>query len=169
MFFLCCLHQSAIVMGTPTSVTLIWRCIWPREASVEVCVTIVFTTPLAATVKLANPFSTRNQPEISETPTSVFVSLLLFSSYMPPLIYANAFVNIFHLSSSVFLCAACDCDPVGSLDGGRCDSHTDIYLGMIGGQCRCKPNVQGQRCDHCKVGHYGFSQNDPLGCQRKYV
>ncbi|KAB5546301.1 hypothetical protein PHYPO_G00070480 [Pangasianodon hypophthalmus] len=64
-----------------------------------------------------------------------------------------------------YVCVRCDCDPVGSLDGGKCDSHTDIYLGMIGGQCRCKPNVQGQRCDYCKEGHYGLSQNDPLGCQ----
>lgn len=68
-------------------------------------------------------------------------------------------------SLSVFLCAGCDCDPEGSLDGGQCDSHTDMYHRMIGGQCRCKPNVQGQRCDYCKEGHYGLSQNDPLGCQ----
>lgn len=63
------------------------------------------------------------------------------------------------------VCVACDCDPVGSLEGGVCDSHTDLDMGMIAGQCRCKSNVKGTRCDDCKEGYYGLSQNDQLGCQ----
>uniref|UniRef100_A0A8C9YJP3 Laminin, beta 2-like n=1 Tax=Sander lucioperca TaxID=283035 RepID=A0A8C9YJP3_SANLU len=62
-------------------------------------------------------------------------------------------------------CVACDCDPVGSMEGGVCDSHTDLDMGMISGQCRCKANVKGTRCDDCKESYYGLSQNDPLGCQ----
>ncbi|CAN9515951.1 unnamed protein product [Ophioblennius macclurei] len=63
------------------------------------------------------------------------------------------------------VCAACDCDPVGSLEEGVCDSHTDLDIGMISGQCRCKANVKGMRCDDCKEGYYGLSHNNMLGCQ----
>ncbi|KAG5838540.1 hypothetical protein ANANG_G00224730 [Anguilla anguilla] len=62
-------------------------------------------------------------------------------------------------------CVFCDCDPVGSLERGVCDGHTDPDMGMIAGQCRCKQNVRGTRCDYCKEGFFGLSQNDPLGCQ----
>ncbi|MFH4984454.1 hypothetical protein AB6A40_011163 [Gnathostoma spinigerum] len=46
----------------------------------------------------------------------------------------------------------CDCDPTGSVSG---------ICAPKGGQCECKPNVVGRRCDQCAMGTYGFG---PLGC-----
>nr|XP_015203458.1 PREDICTED: laminin subunit beta-2 isoform X1 [Lepisosteus oculatus] len=47
----------------------------------------------------------------------------------------------------------CQCDPQGSVSS-ECDPR--------GGQCRCKPNVTGRRCDQCAPGTYGFG---PAGCK----
>ncbi|XP_009953082.1 PREDICTED: laminin subunit beta-4, partial [Leptosomus discolor] len=62
-------------------------------------------------------------------------------------------------------CLPCNCDPEGTLHNGVCDSHTDPALGMVAGQCPCKENVEGVRCDKCRVNYYGLSGSDPLGCQ----
>lgn len=48
----------------------------------------------------------------------------------------------------------CNCDATGSVSG-ICD--------VKGGQCECKPNVVGRRCDKCAVGTYGFG---PSGCSK---
>ncbi|XP_018431604.1 PREDICTED: laminin subunit beta-2 [Nanorana parkeri] len=48
---------------------------------------------------------------------------------------------------------ACKCNPQGSLSS-ECDPY--------GGQCRCKPNVIGRRCDQCAPGTHGFGTS---GCK----
>ncbi|XP_013782951.1 laminin subunit beta-1-like [Limulus polyphemus] len=47
----------------------------------------------------------------------------------------------------------CSCDQTGSLSN-MCD--------QLGGQCKCKPNVVGRRCDRCAPGTFGFG---PAGCR----
>uniref|UniRef100_A0A8C6YA41 Laminin subunit beta 4 n=1 Tax=Naja naja TaxID=35670 RepID=A0A8C6YA41_NAJNA len=63
------------------------------------------------------------------------------------------------------VCIPCDCDPEGTLQNGLCRDHSDPVLGSIAGQCRCKANVEGVRCDKCKPHYYGINGSDPLGCQ----
>uniref|UniRef100_A0A8D0V8T2 Laminin subunit beta-1 n=1 Tax=Sus scrofa TaxID=9823 RepID=A0A8D0V8T2_PIG len=48
---------------------------------------------------------------------------------------------------------ACECDPQGSLSS-VCDPN--------GGQCQCRPNVVGRKCDRCAPGTFGFG---PSGCK----
>ena len=50
----------------------------------------------------------------------------------------------------------CACDLTGSYSP-NCEP--------IGGQCECKPNVIGRRCDQCAPGSFGFGA---AGCTRMY-
>lgn len=56
----------------------------------------------------------------------------------------------------IFL-SECGCDPTGS-SSGICNN--------LGGQCICKTNVDGRRCDRCKLGFFGFG---PDGCKRNFL
>ncbi|XP_070280772.1 laminin subunit beta-4 [Myotis yumanensis] len=67
--------------------------------------------------------------------------------------------------SDPYACLPCECDPDGTISGGICESHSDPALGSVAGQCLCKENVEGAKCDQCKPNHYGLSATDPLGCQ----
>uniref|UniRef100_A0A8C1NP33 Uncharacterized protein n=1 Tax=Cyprinus carpio TaxID=7962 RepID=A0A8C1NP33_CYPCA len=55
-------------------------------------------------------------------------------------------------------CLRCLCNAAGSVNGGQCDAQT--------GECVCKANVEGERCDRCKAGHYNLNANNPLGCSK---
>ena len=47
--------------------------------------------------------------------------------------------------STKTICLACNCDQYGSLDV-QCD--------IVSGQCPCKENFMGQRCDLCEENKY---------------
>lgn len=49
----------------------------------------------------------------------------------------------------------CECDPYGSL-GPTCDQSS--------GQCECKPNVTGVKCNICELGYYNLTS---FGCKNK--
>ncbi|GCB82233.1 hypothetical protein scyTo_0021962, partial [Scyliorhinus torazame] len=51
----------------------------------------------------------------------------------------------------------CQCDPQGSISS-VCEK--------VGGQCQCKSNVIGQRCNQCAPDYYGFGPNgcSPCSC-----
>ncbi|XP_060052389.1 laminin subunit beta-4 [Erinaceus europaeus] len=67
--------------------------------------------------------------------------------------------------SDPHVCIPCECDPDGTISGGLCVNHSDPALGTVAGECLCKENVEGAKCDQCKPNHYGLSSADPLGCQ----
>lgn len=68
--------------------------------------------------------------------------------------YCLKTVKLADVSLVCCLYPACQCDPQGSLSG-ECDK--------VGGQCRCKPNVIGRRCDQCAPGTYGFGVSGCTG------
>ncbi|XP_042540732.1 laminin subunit beta-4 [Dipodomys spectabilis] len=78
-----------------------------------------------------------------------------------PLFYRDPFKAI----SDPYACLPCECDPDGTLSGGICVSHSDPSLGSVAGQCLCKENVEGAKCDQCKPSYFGLSASDPLGCR----
>uniref|UniRef100_M3Z3G3 Laminin subunit beta 4 n=1 Tax=Mustela putorius furo TaxID=9669 RepID=M3Z3G3_MUSPF len=67
--------------------------------------------------------------------------------------------------SDPYACIPCECDPDGTLSGGMCVSQSDPVLGTVAGQCLCKENVEGAKCDRCKPNHHGLNATDPMGCQ----
>lgn len=66
---------------------------------------------------------------------------------------------------SPYVCRSCDCDPIGSLDDGICDSVSDAEGENVAGACHCKTHVKGRRCDICKEGYWNLTEANPDGCE----
>ncbi|KAH9524560.1 Usherin [Bulinus truncatus] len=68
-------------------------------------------------------------------------------------------------------CIPCQCNISGSTLNPDtnlvdCVMNNDITLptGKLPGDCFCKKNVVGSKCDTCKSGFYNLQQSNPLGC-----
>nr|XP_054769842.1 laminin subunit beta-1-like [Lytechinus pictus] len=54
-------------------------------------------------------------------------------------------------------CQECDCDSVGTIGNiNLCNKTT--------GECICKDNVMGTRCDQCQTGTFNLDPSNPKGC-----
>jgi hypothetical protein len=75
-------------------------------------------------------------------------------------------VMFIHSKQGVIYSLACDCDPVGAVGRGECQMEEDPVRNLRAGECICKENVDGVRCDRCKNGFFNL-QDTLLGCERK--
>ncbi|EPB67946.1 laminin EGF-like protein, partial [Ancylostoma ceylanicum] len=58
-------------------------------------------------------------------------------------------------------CKSCDCEPAGT-DPLQC--RDGLCLCNEDGECPCKKNVIGEKCDQCKEGTFSLEASNRLGC-----
>ncbi|XP_050314835.1 laminin subunit beta-1 isoform X2 [Anthonomus grandis grandis] len=97
-------------------------------------------------------------------------SLAEFKKYdcgNPALFHKDAIIpevcKIYHGRISAYVfdgASACNCDPTGSLSN---------ICSRLGGQCKCKPNVVGRKCDQCAQGYYGFGPEGCTACDCNHI
>ncbi|XP_033120753.1 laminin subunit alpha-1-like [Anneissia japonica] len=77
------------------------------------------------------------------------------------------------VQTDVDACQPCDCyldgtreDPSIGLNKGHCVMNNDTLLpiGMVPGDCYCKDNVIGSKCDECRNGYFHLADSNPEGC-----
>ncbi|KAK6617380.1 hypothetical protein RUM43_014389 [Polyplax serrata] len=58
------------------------------------------------------------------------------------------------------------CHPTSENLSCNCDSRGSFRTDCPGGQCVCKNNVEGPKCDQCRYGSFGLSENNVEGCHK---
>ncbi|GFS17149.1 laminin subunit alpha-1, partial [Elysia marginata] len=64
-------------------------------------------------------------------------------------------------------CQECACNHAGSLSD-TCPENAEYCECNIMGQCYCKRNVEGQRCERCKPRTFNLDRENPYGCTECY-
>ena len=77
-------------------------------------------------------------------------------------IYNKLIINHYlSLPINVNFALECKCDPDGSVN------RSNVCEPDENGQCPCKLNVHGVRCDTCNDTYYGLTHEDVNGCKGK--
>ena len=85
----------------------------------------------------------------------IYIVIHVISAFATPPHLTWNFLYFYRLSRNA--CLPCDCDIRGTIESGAtCDVET--------GQCPCKANTVGRKCDACKSEYYGLSRENPVGC-----
>ena len=69
----------------------------------------------------------------------------------------HAYFSNMYTFAFLLPCRNCNCSTIGSIDHA-CDVTT--------GQCNCKANANGLRCDTCKADSFNLNAGNPQGCQK---
>ena len=97
-----------------------------------------------------------------QTVVHIYWYFSIVSDHTSPLLLS---LLTYLLTAAEHVCAACDCDPIGSEHGGECESRTDVLLDLVAGRCICKRLVMGRRCDTCMDGYWNMKADNPDGCE----
>ncbi|XP_065835746.1 laminin subunit beta-1-like [Oscarella lobularis] len=68
------------------------------------------------------------------------------------------------IQDAVAGCESCDCDLNGTISCSGSPTTSRVVCDQISGECACKTNVMGPRCNTCKPGFHSLSSTNSDGC-----